>query len=107
MVQASFALSQLWICVQHNSLPCSGQGTEPYKFPTSLPRTAFVLREVLESVNISKDKPVLLAPPQGFPQVRAWFNFLHNNTLCISACSYYEVQGRERLEEQVFIPEML
>lgn len=106
-LQASFALSNLWICVKHNPLPCSGQGTEPYKFPTILPRSALVLREALESINISKIKTVLLAPLQDFPQVRAWFNFLHNNIIYISAPSYYEAQGRERREEQVFIEALL
>lgn len=107
MLQASFALSKLWFCVQHNPLPCSGRGTEPYKFPTVLPRPALVLRETLESVNISKDKTVLLAPLQDFPQGRPWFNFLHNNIIHISAPSYYETRRRERQEEQVFIQAVL
>lgn len=107
MLQASFALSKLWICVRHNPPPRSGQGTEPYKFPSILPWSALVLRETLKSINISKVKTVLLAPLQDFPQVRAWFNFLHKNTIYISAPRSSEVQGRERQEEQVFIPAML
>lgn len=39
MVQASFALSKLYICVQHSPLHCSGQGTELYKFPHILPQS--------------------------------------------------------------------
>lgn len=66
MLIVSFALSKLWICVQHNQLPCLEQETESYKFPTILPQPAVVLRETLESINISKDSPFVSSAR--FPQ---------------------------------------